>query len=127
MSTWREDWRERAACLGEDPELFFPIGTGPRAERQIAEAKQVCARCPVLRQCRAFALDYAYEGVWGGTEDTERRTLRRLRSLVSMSGLDSAATPPVQLAVSAAALRTTENALRTSENLHTAEKEPSDS
>ena len=36
------DWRHRAACLDEDPELFFPIGnTGP-ALLQIEEAKQVC-------------------------------------------------------------------------------------
>ena len=39
------DWRHRAACLDEDPELFFPIGnTGP-ALLQIEEAKQVCRRC----------------------------------------------------------------------------------
>ena len=39
------DWRNRAACLDEDPELFFPIGnTGP-AIRQIEEAKTVCRRC----------------------------------------------------------------------------------
>ena len=41
------DWRNRSACLDEDPELFFPIGnTGP-AILQIEEAKQVCRRCEV--------------------------------------------------------------------------------
>ena len=42
------DWRHRAACRDEDPELFFPIGnTGP-ALLQIEEAKEVCRRCPVI-------------------------------------------------------------------------------
>lgn len=42
------DWRHRAACLDEDPELFFPIGnTGP-ALLQIEEAKAVCRRCDVV-------------------------------------------------------------------------------
>ena len=41
------DWRHRAACLTEDPELFFPIGnTGP-ALLQIDDAKAVCRRCDV--------------------------------------------------------------------------------
>ena len=36
------DWRHRAACRDEDPELFFPIGnTGP-ALLQIEEARAVC-------------------------------------------------------------------------------------
>ena len=39
------DWRHRAVCREEDPELFFPIGnTGP-ALLQIEEAKAVCRRC----------------------------------------------------------------------------------
>ena len=41
------DWRHRAICRDEDPELFFPIGnTGP-ALLQIEQAKAVCRRCPV--------------------------------------------------------------------------------
>ena len=45
------DWRHRAACRDEDPELFFPIGnTGP-ALLQIEEAKAVCRRCAVMDAC----------------------------------------------------------------------------
>ncbi len=51
------DWRHKAACLDEDPELFFPIGnTGP-ALLQIEEAKQVCRRCDVRDACLQWALE----------------------------------------------------------------------
>ena len=50
------DWRHRAACRDEDPELFFPIGnTGP-ALLQIEDAKAVCRRCDVVDQCLQWAL-----------------------------------------------------------------------
>jgi len=78
--TQRHDWRDRGACLDEDPELFFPIGnTGP-ALAQIEEAKAVCAGCPVLTECRQWALDnpkLADYGVFGGLSEDERRTARR--------------------------------------------------
>jgi len=49
-------WRNRAACLDEDPELFFPIGnTGP-ALLQIEEAKAVCRRCEVVETCLKWAI-----------------------------------------------------------------------
>jgi len=35
---------ERAACLCEEPELFFPIGNTGRALMQIEEAKDNCCR-----------------------------------------------------------------------------------
>ncbi|MFD7707862.1 WhiB family transcriptional regulator [Streptomyces sp. NPDC059786] len=72
-------WREIAACLHADPDLFFPIGsTGPTVE-QIDEAKAVCGRCPVLDQCLGTALRLGHvEGIWGGTTETERRAMRRL-------------------------------------------------
>lgn len=72
------EWRERAACGDEDPELFFPIGDGPVAQAQIERAKAVCARCPVVRECLAWALETGQDaGVWGGLTEQERRQLRR--------------------------------------------------
>ena len=70
------DWRHRAICRDEDPELFFPIGnTGP-ALLQIEQAKAVCRRCPVVSQCLAWALESGQDaGVWGGMSEDERRIL----------------------------------------------------
>lgn len=75
------DWRHEAACLTEDPELFFPIGnTGP-ALVQIEEAKAVCRRCPVTEACLKWAIDTGQDaGVWGGMSEDERRALKRRRA-----------------------------------------------
>jgi WhiB family redox-sensing transcriptional regulator len=72
------DWRHRAACRDEDPELFFPIGnTGP-ALLQIEEAKTVCRRCAVVDTCLQWALETGQDaGVWGGMSEDERRALKR--------------------------------------------------
>lgn len=72
------DWRHRAACLTEDPELFFPIGnTGP-AVVQIDAAKAVCAACPVVDTCLKWAMENNQDsGVWGGLSEDERRALKR--------------------------------------------------
>lgn len=72
------NWRRRAACQGKDPELFFPVGSAGPALTQIAEAKKICARCPVLRACLVFAMATGQEyGIWGGLTEDERRQLRR--------------------------------------------------
>lgn len=71
-------WRERAACRDVVPDLFFPIGTAGLALVQIAEAKAVCARCPVRDRCLRWAVDVGQvEGIWGGTTESERRARRR--------------------------------------------------
>ncbi|MFI2507678.1 WhiB family transcriptional regulator [Streptomyces sp. NPDC018972] len=73
-----DNWRERAACRTEDPDLFFPIGTSGPALMQTEQAKAVCRRCPVREQCLQWALDTGQSiGVWGGTSETERRALKR--------------------------------------------------
>ncbi|MFD4904172.1 WhiB family transcriptional regulator [Kitasatospora purpeofusca] len=72
------DWRHRAVCRDEDPELFFPIGnTGPALLR-IEEARAVCRRCPVMEQCLQWALTTGEDvGVWGGMSEDERRAMKR--------------------------------------------------
>jgi WhiB family redox-sensing transcriptional regulator len=80
-------WTGRAACRarGTDPELFFPVSeTGLAAHRQVAQAKAVCARCPVADQCLDWAVRAGEpEGIWGGTTPAERRRLRRRRLRVA--------------------------------------------
>jgi WhiB family redox-sensing transcriptional regulator len=70
------NWRDRAACRDEDPELFFPIGnTGP-ALLQIKEAKAICRRCPVRPACLRWSLDnQVTDGIWGGVDQDERHAL----------------------------------------------------
>ena len=68
-------WRDQAACLGADPDLFFPQ-RGESAE----PAREICARCPVREACLDYALRNAItHGIWGGVSVRERRALRTRR------------------------------------------------
>jgi WhiB family redox-sensing transcriptional regulator len=69
------EWRERGACVDCDPDLFFPIGTGPYAAKQAARAKLVCGRCEVSDQCLQWALRHGTDGIWGGLDYLERREI----------------------------------------------------
>ena len=78
---YREIWRELAACLSAEPELFFPAApadlTAGLADRQAERAKAVCKACPVRRECLQFALATRQSyGVWGGMSERERRVAR---------------------------------------------------
>jgi WhiB family redox-sensing transcriptional regulator len=76
-----DNWRDSAACRTEDPDLFFPVGTTGPALLQIEEAKAICRGCPVRDSCLEWALDNGQTiGVWGGTTETERRSLKRRRA-----------------------------------------------
>lgn len=73
-STDEERWMPYAACLDEDPDLFFPLGNKSNSDRaQILKAKNVCAGCPVINQCTErmgrIRADY---GVFAGLDEWER-------------------------------------------------------
>ena len=68
-----EDWRSQGLCAGMDPDLFFSPGA---LEHKMA--KEICRRCPVRRECLAYAMDAPVDhGVWGGLTERERRRYRR--------------------------------------------------
>ena len=77
------NWRSAGACLSADPDLFFPISTKGPAEKQIVQAKAICAGCQVRQECLQFANahDQTY-GIWGGTtpEDRQRERRRKRRA-----------------------------------------------
>ena len=72
---------DHAACKGLDPRLFFP----ERGE-STAEAKAVCAACPVRADCLDWAIATTQKwGIWGGTSERERHRLRRGRAIAALA------------------------------------------
>ena len=60
------------------PGAVLPRGASGPALLQIAEAKSVCRRCPVVSECLTWALESGQDaGVWGGMSEDERRALKR--------------------------------------------------
>lgn len=70
----REPWfRHRSTdCNSANAALFHPV---PGASALAAKA--ICADCPVIQQCAAWALaDHGLEGVLGGMTAGERDRIR---------------------------------------------------
>ncbi len=81
-------WRDRAACLGANPEIFF-LGYGPgRGHGRLsktakARALELCDRCPVRGPCLDYALSMPATGdfgIWGDTTEKQRIERRRSRT-----------------------------------------------
>nr|WP_012476907.1 WhiB family transcriptional regulator [Streptomyces sp. 44030]ABC67339.1 hypothetical protein pRL1.10 [Streptomyces sp. 44030] len=62
------------ACAEVDPELFFPVSYVP--SHQITTAKQICAGCPVLAECREYGMGQ-FDGIFGGLTPGDRRRVRQ--------------------------------------------------
>lgn len=70
------DWKSRAACAGYPSSLFFP--SIDASESQVERAVAICQVCRVTEECLAYALETNQRaGIWGGTTEDERKSLRR--------------------------------------------------
>jgi WhiB family redox-sensing transcriptional regulator len=67
-------WWEKAACIGQPLELFFPDGGW-----MTAEAKKLCGSCPVQSECLKDALAFetptTRSGIWGGMSRWQRENV----------------------------------------------------
>lgn len=88
------EWQERAACKGEDPELFFAPDVPDDAElaelgalraewkRRESAARRICVSCPVRSACLEWRLGFEHQrdgGIWAGLDEEQRWKLRKIR------------------------------------------------
>ena len=66
-------WEDDALCAEIGSDFWFP-NKGENNE----EAMAICNRCPVIVECRDYALaDTSLMGIWGGTSWNDRVRMRR--------------------------------------------------
>ena len=73
------EWMAQGNCRGKSTAMWFPLsGNAPAA-------RALCASCPVKSQCLEYALTDkpAPAGIWAGTDERERREIRKLRKVTS--------------------------------------------
>jgi WhiB family transcriptional regulator, redox-sensing transcriptional regulator len=77
-----QEWEARSACRDTPIELWFgeerPFGDkrSYRTQQQTAQAKAICAGCPVLDDCRQWAMETGPPyGIVGAMTEAERKRL----------------------------------------------------
>lgn len=74
------EWQEHGSCKQADGALFYPPSNRfehkPDRQAREAQAKRICAGCPVRAECLEWALTTREpHGVWGGASESERRNM----------------------------------------------------
>jgi WhiB family redox-sensing transcriptional regulator len=70
------DW-DLAECRGSYTELFYRVEEerNQTAYKYINAVRSICGRCPIQRECLAYAFGNEDFGVWGGLTSLERRSM----------------------------------------------------
>ncbi|WP_350347226.1 WhiB family transcriptional regulator [Agromyces sp. G08B096] len=69
-----ERWKELATCAQISSDPWFPEAGGDGG----AQAKAICATCPVRQQCLDYAIEHHERyGIWGGLGRDERARYAR--------------------------------------------------
>lgn len=78
-------WRDDAACRRHNPELWYPNHAPGRSKADpYAEARAICAQCPVVVDCLEHVLTIREDhGLWAGLDPDQRARLYRERPPVT--------------------------------------------
>ena len=73
-----------------DPEWWFPIEKAGKVSwsrtYEANTARSICKSCPLLVECRGYALRYhGLTGIWGGMDRHERRNMQVALGITSKS------------------------------------------
>jgi hypothetical protein len=67
-------------CAVTDPELWFPERSN-QYMKIAAIAKQLCQTCPLMYECADYAIGTDVEGIWGGTDEKQRKAIQKARGI----------------------------------------------
>jgi hypothetical protein len=67
-------------CATTDPEIWFPERSNQYL-KVMAIAKSLCQTCPIMYECAEYAIHTDVEGVWGGTNEKERRAIQQAKKI----------------------------------------------
>ena len=63
------------------PDLYYPEGDEIGGAHFVRLAKKACQRCPLIKPCGEYAVEFKEEyGVWGGLSPNDRKNIRRRRA-----------------------------------------------
>lgn len=95
MPKYEEVNWELAECRGMYTDLFYRVEEERNVDAYfyINAVREVCARCPLWKQCFQYAYEHERFGVWGGMTSLERASfdrpekypIQRQRALRSLS------------------------------------------
>ena len=66
---------EHASCVGINTDLFF-MENPAEAALVGPTIRRMCAECPILAECREYAIWHERQGFWGGLTARERDLIR---------------------------------------------------
>lgn len=83
LSKHNPDFSANGDCSNKqyDPEWWFPEEKSGKVKwshtYEATAARNVCKSCPLLVECKSYALQYSgLSGIWGGLDRIERRELQ---------------------------------------------------